>query len=57
MAKYKGSQCKTNCGGHRAGAKYYRSGGRTPSPHSPSFNKGMMVQQGGAARRRARKLP
>lgn len=57
MAKYKGSQCRTNCSGHRAGAKYFRTGGRTPSPHSPSFNKGMMVQQGGAARRRARRLP
>lgn len=57
MAKYKGSQCKTNCSGHRAGAKYYRSGGRTPSPYSRSFNKGMMVQAGGAQRRRARKMP
>ena len=56
MAKYKGSQCKTNCSGHRAGARYHRSGGRTPSPHSPSFNKGMMTQAGGAQRRRARRM-
>ena len=57
MAKYKGSVCKTNCSGHRAGARYYRAGGRSPSPYSSSFNKGMMTQAGGAQRRRARRMP
>lgn len=44
---YKGvSACKTDCSGHRAGARYARSGGSDPSPHSPSFNKGMRIAQG-----------
>ena len=43
---YKGYPCKTNCGGHRAGAKYARKGGMTPSPHSSSFNRGMKLAQG-----------
>ena len=46
MADYKGSPCKTpGCGGHKAGAKYVRNGGGTPSPHSDSFNNGMNIQQ------------
>ena len=45
MAKYYGSTCKGGCGGHKAGARYVRSGGRKLSPHSPSFNKGMRVAQ------------
>lgn len=53
--KYKDSVCTKDCGGHRAGAKYYRKGGRIPSAYSPSFNKGMMIQAGGASRRRARR--
>jgi hypothetical protein len=44
---YKGvSVCKSDCSGHRAGARYARSGGSEPSPHSPSFNKGMRVELG-----------
>lgn len=43
---YKGSTCKTpSCGGHRAGARYARSGGSTPSPHSSSFNSGMKIEK------------
>ncbi len=53
--KYKGSSCSADCGGHRAGARYYRGGGRKASAYSPSFNKGMRIQQGGAARRSVRK--
>lgn len=53
--KYKGSICKQDCGGHRAGARYYRGGGRTSSPYSGSFNKGMRIAQGGAARRSTRR--
>jgi len=45
MAKYYGSTCKGDCGGHRAGARYVRGGGRKLSPHSASFNKGMRVAQ------------
>jgi hypothetical protein len=45
MAKYKGSQCKGNCGGHKAGAAYARRGGRTLTYSSPSFNKGMRIEQ------------
>ena len=52
---YKGSPCKVDCGGHRAGAKYVRSGGSTPSKNSPSFNKGMRIAQGGRARRSTRR--
>lgn len=46
MAKFRGSQCKTNCGGHRAGFRYARSGGAVRSPHSSSFNKGMGIANG-----------
>ena len=47
MAKYKGlSTCKGDCSGHRAGARYSRSGGATPSRSSSSFNNGMKIQQG-----------
>ena len=52
---YKGSACKLDCGGHRAGARYVRSGGTKPSPSSSSFNKGMKIAQGGAARRSVRR--
>jgi len=45
MATYKGSQCKGNCDGHRAGARYARSGGRTLTRSSSSFNSGMRIQQ------------
>lgn len=47
MAKFRGSSCKTgNCGGHRAGFRYALRGGRTPSPYSSSFNKGLGIQRG-----------
>lgn len=46
MAKFRGSTCKTNCGGHRAGFRYARSGGRTRSSSSSSFNKGMGIARG-----------
>jgi hypothetical protein len=52
---YKGSECKVDCGGHKAGASYARKGGSTPSKYSPSFNKGMKIAQGGAARRSTRR--
>lgn len=45
MATYKGSQCLTDCSGHRAGARYVRRGGRSLTRSSPSFNKGMRIQQ------------
>ena len=43
--KYRGSQCLGDCSGHRAGARYARSGGRTLTRSSPSFNNGMRIQQ------------
>ena len=43
---YKGSPCKVNCGGHRAGAAYARRGGQTPSGSSSSFNNGMKIANG-----------
>ena len=46
MAKFRGSACLTDCGGHRAGFRYARSGGRKRSPYSNSFNKGMGIQRG-----------
>jgi len=45
MAKYYGKQCKGNCAGHKAGARYVRSGGRTLTRSSASFNTGMRVAQ------------
>ena len=45
MAKYKGSQCKTDCSGHKAGASYTRGGGRTLTRSSSSFNNGMRLEQ------------
>lgn len=46
MAKFRGSVCKGNCSGHRAGFRYARSGGRSSSPYSSSFNKGLGIQRG-----------
>lgn len=43
---FKGSQCKQTCKGHRAGYNYAKDGGSKYSPHSLSFNKGMMIAQG-----------
>ena len=45
MARYRGSQCKTNCDGHRAGAAYARRGGRSLTRSSSSFNNGMRIVQ------------
>ena len=45
MASYKGSPCKGDCGGHRAGARYARQGGRTLTRSSSSFNNGMRIEQ------------
>jgi len=36
---YKGSPCKHDCGGHKAGARYVRSGGSKPSPNSVAQTK------------------
>ncbi len=45
MATYYGSQCKTDCSGHKAGARYTRGGGRTLTRSSSSFNNGMRIAQ------------
>jgi len=39
---FKGSVCKTNCGGHRAGWNYAKRGGQQFS-RSRSFNNGMKI--------------
>jgi hypothetical protein len=41
--KFRGSQCKTDCSGHRAGLNYYLKGGRKKSRTSSSFNRGMKI--------------
>lgn len=51
MASYKGSPCKGDCAGHRAGARYATGGGRSLTRSSSSFNAGMRVQQGTFKRR------
>lgn len=46
MAKrrlFKGSLCKTGCGGHQAGWAYAKRGGTSPSRSSTSFNNGMKI--------------
>lgn len=43
MAKFRGSKCLKDCGGHRAGYSYYMGGGRKKNPKAPSFNKGMKI--------------
>lgn len=45
MATYYGSQCKTNCDGHKAGASYFSRGGRSLTKSSSSFNNGMRISQ------------
>jgi len=50
MATYRGSQCLTDCSGHRKGAAYFRRGGRSLTKSSSSFNKGMRIAQGDAKR-------
>lgn len=51
MARYRGSPCKGDCSGHRAGARYARNGGRTLTRSSSSFNKGMRITQASLKRR------
>jgi len=46
VKRFRGSVCKVDCGGHRAGFRYGKKGGGTPSPHSSSFNKGMGIANG-----------
>jgi len=45
MAAYYGSKCKGDCGGHKAGARYVRKGGRIMTSRSASFNRGMRLAQ------------
>ena len=45
MATYKGSPCKGDCSGHKAGAAYARRGGRSLTFSSSSFNNGRRIQQ------------
>ena len=45
MATYRGSPCKGDCSGHRAGARYARRGGRSLTRSSPSLNNGMRIEQ------------
>jgi len=54
MARYRGSPCKGDCSGHRAGARYARNGGRTLTRSSSSFNKGMRLTQKSLKRRGVR---
>jgi hypothetical protein len=53
--KFRGSNCKVDCGGHRAGFRYAERGGRKRSPHSPSFNRGMKIGQKAVKARRQRR--
>ena len=50
--KFRGSSCTKDCGGHKAGFRYGRSGKRKPSPHSPSFNKGLKMGAKAATKKR-----
>jgi hypothetical protein len=52
--KYRGSICKGDCSGHRAGYRYAKAGGVTPSPHSSSFNNGLAIGQRAIANKAAR---
>tara|TARA_R110000782_G_scaffold29164_9_gene72748 strand:+ start:367 stop:546 length:180 start_codon:yes stop_codon:yes gene_type:complete len=53
---YKGSPCKTNCSGHRAGAAYSRSGGtKMPHRNATSFKNGMQIASGTFKRPKKRK--
>lgn len=55
--KFRGSVCKTDCSGHRAGYRYAMRGGATPSPHSSSFNSGMRIGQRQSANPPRRRKP
>lgn len=52
---FKGSPCTQGCGGHRAGYRYAKNGGGKYSPHSRSFNRGMMIAQGILPKRRKKR--
>ncbi len=54
MATWRGDTCKDNCGGHRAGASYFKRGGRSLTYSSSSFNEGMRTGQRLAKRRGVR---
>jgi hypothetical protein len=44
MAKFKGSRCLVDCGGHKAGYSYSKGGGsKTPHRNARSFKKGMKI--------------
>ena len=42
---YYGARCTQDCGGHRAGYRYAKGGGRVLTRSSPSFNGGMRIAQ------------
>jgi len=42
---YYGFNCTQDCGGHRAGYRYAKDGGRILSRSSPSFSEGMRIAQ------------
>lgn len=53
---YKGSPCKTNCSGHRAGARYAKAGGsKSPHRNATSFRNGMSIANGTFKRPKKRK--
>lgn len=46
MAKFKGSQCLVDCGGHKEGYGYAKRGGSTqPHRNAKSFKKGMDIYE------------
>ena len=49
---FKGSVCKKQCKGHRAGYKYAKDGGTQFSSNSTSFNNGMKIAMGLLPKRR-----
>lgn len=54
--KFRGANCKVDCGGHRAGFRYAERGGRKKSKYSSSFNRGMRIGiKAVKARRKRRK--
>lgn len=53
--KFRGANCITDCGGHRAGFRYAERGGRKRAKRSPSFNRGMRIGIKAVKARRSRK--
>ena len=53
--KFRGANCKIDCGGHRAGFRYAERGGRKKSKYSSSFNRGMRIGIKAVKARRKRK--